>query len=282
MSIYIVGTRKVNFVYPSDYSMLIVGSKDNTEKDSKCKYDNEGDSISQKNPFFCELTALYWIWKNTSDKFVGLDHYRRFLWLNNPEYNYIIKNVHDTDKIQNMISFKDIHTVLEGVDIIVPRKWILGETVEKQYASANRKIDFDITRQVITELYPEYSQSFEKIAQGYQLYPCNMFLTRREWFDKYAKWLFTILFEVEKRTKIPYEDIYQRRIFGFLSERLFNVFLLHNNLKIKEVPIIFIDSKNENTDLKKGIKYQLYDKFPTMYPFIHNTYLFFKNIKHHI
>ena len=235
MSIYIVGTQKVNFNYPSNYTMLIVGSKDNTKKDDKCKYDNEGDSIPQKNPFFCELTALYWIWKNTSDEFVGLDHYRRFLWLNNPQYNYIIKDVHDIDKIHDMISFKDIHTVLEGVDIILPQKWILGETVEKQYASANRKIDFDNTKQVIAELYPEYLQSFEKVAQGYQLYPCNMFLTRRECFDNYAKWLFTILFEVEKRTQIPYEDTYQRRIFGFLSERLFNVYLLHNNLKIKEV-----------------------------------------------
>ena len=36
------------------------------------------DSISNVNKYYCELTGIYHVWKNTSDPIVGICHYRRF------------------------------------------------------------------------------------------------------------------------------------------------------------------------------------------------------------
>ena len=93
-------------------------------------------------------------------------------------------------------------------------------------------------RQIIKERSPQYMPAFEKTMDhsnksvGY-----NMFITHWKHFDAYSEWLFDILFEVERRVP-PIDDPIQSRIYGYMSERLINVFCEYHHLRIKHIPLI--------------------------------------------
>lgn len=203
--------------------------------------DDEGDNISSKNPHFCELTCHYWAWKNLKDvDIVGLNHYRRFFnftkkW---PQFS-ADKSFISTEVFLNQeYQFPDIEKILKKYDIILPiaRHWRVSNT--KQYGDYHIAKDWEILRQIIKDCSPQYMSAFEKTmdhsnkAVGY-----NMFITHWKFFNTYSEWLFDILFEVERRVP-PIDDPVQSRIYGYMSERLINVFCEHYHLKIKHVPLI--------------------------------------------
>lgn len=184
--------------------------------------DNTSDNISLKNPNYCELTAQYWAWKNCNANYVGFCHYRRLFDLNNSK----------------------ISKLLNEYDIILPRIFTLDCTVREQYNRDHIKEDLDKTLEIIASKYPDYMEDAENVLNKKTIYFCNMFITNRELFNSYCEWLFDILFELEKVTVIS-ENKYQSRIFGFLSERLLNIFIEHvkriDDIKIYEVPVKFIE-----------------------------------------
>ena len=184
--------------------------------------DNTSDNISLKNPNYCELTAQYWAWKNCNANYVGFCHYRRLFDLNNSK----------------------ISKLLNEYDIILPRIFTLDCTVREQYNRDHIKEDLDKTLEIIASKYPDYMEDAENVLNKKTIYFCNMFITNRELFNSYCEWLFDILFELEKVTAIS-ENKYQSRIFGFLSERLLNIFIEHvkriDDIKICEVPVKFIE-----------------------------------------
>jgi hypothetical protein len=203
--------------------------------------DDEGENISIKNPHFCELTCHYWAWKNLKNvDIVGLNHYRRYFdftwkW---PQFS-ADKHFITTEYFLNQdYNFPDLDNLLSKYDIILPvaRHWRVSNT--QQYGDYHIAKDWDMLRQIIKERHPKYMPAFEKTMDhsnksvGY-----NMFITHWKHFDAYSEWLFDILFEVEKRVP-PIDDPIQSRIYGYMSERLINVFCEHHNLTIKSIPLI--------------------------------------------
>ena len=205
--------------------------------------DNTGDNISAKNPNYCELTALYWAWKNLDCEYIGLCHYRR----------YFGHKVHAKDikkKKEAIFTKADYENLLTKYDVILPKKRnYYIETVHSQYEHARFKKDLDETEKIIAEKYPGYSEAFTRVMNRRKLYILNMFVMKKSLFDEYCTWLFDILFELEKRTDMTGYDTYEARLFGFMSERLFNVWLERQNLKKCEVPVVFL----ENIDCPKKI-----------------------------
>ena len=203
--------------------------------------DNEGDNISEKNPHFCELTCHYWAWKNLKNvDIVGLNHYRRYFYFTRrwPQFSADKHFKATDDFLKQDYIFPNLEDTLSKYDIILPvaRHWRVSNT--QQYADYHIAKDWEILRQIIKERHPEYMQAFEKtmdhsnISVGY-----NMFITHWKHFDAYSEWLFDILFEVERRVP-PIDDPIQSRIYGYMSERLINVFCEHHHLKIKSIPLI--------------------------------------------
>ena len=203
--------------------------------------DDEGDNISLKNPHFCELTCHYWAWKNLKNvDIIGLNHYRRYFdftrtW---PQFSADKHFISTNTFLKQEYKFPNLEKLLSKYDMILPvaRHWRVSNT--NQYGDYHIAKDWEMLRQIIKERSPQYIPAFEKTmdhsnkAVGY-----NMFITHWKHFEAYSEWLFDILFEVERRVP-PIDDPIQSRIYGYMSERLINVFCEHYHLHIKHIPLI--------------------------------------------
>lgn len=207
--------------------------------------DNIGDNISDKNKVFCELTALYWIWKNSDYEYVGLCHYRRFF------------DIKDKEDIISKEETKKTINILESGKIIVPKIAYLGRSIERQYKHNHDNFIWDALINVLFEKYPDYKDIAEDVFKDNKMYPFNMFIAKKEFVNGYCEWLFNILFEVEKRVDIKNLNEYQLRYAGFLSERLFLIYLLKNNINLVEMNIVDENKKRVSQSAFKKIRNNL-------------------------
>ena len=206
--------------------------------------DNTGDNISTKNDLYSELTALYWIMKNAqrdSDA-LGFCHYRRYLI--NDQYKLFFKkrsryySKASKKAMESLLTpslYRSYQELLSDHDVIVPRQDLIKKkgifyTVEEAYHLEHIKKDWDVTLKVVCEKYPDYGKSIPILCQQTKMFYNNIMIAPWKIWDSYSTWLFDILFEVEKQIELPKHG-YQRRVMGFLAERLHNLFVIHNQLK---------------------------------------------------
>lgn len=197
--------------------------------------DDEGDNISEKNPNYCELTALYWAWKNLDADYIGLCHYRRY---------FIHRSLWDRMKPRKdrIYHKKDYEKLLQKYDIILSTKGKVKlndkvVTLYTQYICSHHKLVLEKTEKVLGQLFPEYKDLFSYTMAKNHTHVCNMFVMKVGLFHEYCTWLFSILFEVEKEMEdLGYADKLPRE-YGFLSERLFNVWIAGQNCRKCEIPI---------------------------------------------
>ena len=225
------------------YTPIQVGKTLHPDLDLGFITDSTGDNISEKNASYCELTALYWAWKNLKDvDYIGLAHYRRYFDLSTNEYAEIITT--DNTSYDPAEDQRVIASLVKRYDIITPRPNIYPYNVATEYSVAHISEDMRCVQDVIRKNFPEYYDAFIKaIYLSNSSSPYNMFITRWDIFDEYCRFLFGVLAEAEKNISVEHYSPYQKRIYGFLAERLWNVFLAKksdSDLRIKYMPVRFI------------------------------------------
>lgn len=231
----IVATHKKYWMPQDDMYLPVHVGAEGKNVELGFQKDNVGDNISYKNANYCELTGLYWAWKNLKADYVGLAHYRRHFCENKVKCN----------KKESVISKIQVEKLLENVDVLLPkpRNYFI-ETNYNQYAHAHHAIDLDETRKIVEEKYPNYLKTFDKSMKSTIGHRFNMFIMKKDKFDEYCNWLFDILFELEKRLDISNYSVNDARVFGFVSERLLDVWLYTNDYKYKDLSYIFMEKQN--------------------------------------
>ena len=213
----------------SEYIPMVVGPNKDNVSFSDFLRDDTGENIAAKNPNYCELTALYWAWKNLQDDYCGLVHYRRYF----------------VTSFNKPIPTQTIKEYLKEVDVLLPKKrYHDGETNLELYSRRHYKKDLIETRSIIDEFYPEYTAAFDKVMNDKSLHSYNMMIMKKSVLDNYCSWLFDILEKLENRTDISGYDAHQARIYGFISERLLDVWLTTNNIQYKELPVRFLEKRS--------------------------------------
>lgn len=225
------------------------------------------DNISDKNCGYSELTAMYWAWKNIRSaypdvKYVGLFHYRRFLSFNKTRpFRGIMyrpeREIHDY-----RVDAEKVIRDLEAGKIIVPCISHESEPIALGYCYGHMSGDYRAMRKVIEEKFPDYFNEFmNSLEFGNQYLLANMFIMKYDDFTAYSEWLFAVLSEVEKIIPWRSYDPYQRRVFGFLSERLFIVWLRKNSKKLKQYSMyMYMDNDyvpREKSLLKRTIEFPM-------------------------
>ncbi|MBS6435244.1 MULTISPECIES: DUF4422 domain-containing protein [Pantoea] len=241
--------------------------KANSFNEICCDGDDSGDNISFKNPFYCELTAQYWVWKNDiSSEYVGFMHYRRHLnFSNKQDYPEDVWGVVNEDVISSTyedkfgLNEKSIVEAIGEYDILLPKKWSVKQAGSKnnyEHYKVSQYLhieDYQAAIDCLLYLYPEYSSAVKEFNSAHDGYYTNMFVMRTELFCEYSEWLFKIFNELEKEFALKNYNAQEKRVIGHISERLFNIFIIHkeknSSLKKKELQRTFVKTETFNGKL---------------------------------
>lgn len=175
--------------------------------------DDSGDNISAKNGNYCECTALYWAWKNgwaADTDYIGLRHYRRRLAITDEQLQSLDAN---------------------GIDMVLMEPTYVEDFSFHFHLGAGGKQDWDVLGQAVKEVRPEYYESFIHFENQHMVCQCNLFVMRRQLFDEYAEYLFSILGWIDNY----YSSLAERndRYLGYLAESLTSLFAMHNRDRLK-------------------------------------------------
>ena len=203
-------------------------------------YDDEGDSISEKNRSYCELTAQYWAWKNDAANWQGIFHYRRYLSFDarsraravgerfGRAYRVLDR---PSGEVLRRAGYepRELLRFLDHFDAVAPVPEEMGLSAVRQYETAphHHAADLAIVRDLLRQGDPRLLRAAETYLNGTSLYFGNLFLMRRPLFEAYSAWLFSLLARYDGQKDVSGYTPQALRVDGYLAERLLGVYLTY-------------------------------------------------------
>ncbi len=262
VTIYCVYHKKAHLISGSAVRAIQVGNGNDIAPD--ILRDNVLTNINKKNESYCELTAHYWAWRNdsTSD-YIGLMHYRRLLSFA-PKTSFrrnrwgfcVVPAFTDALLSQLNLSDKEVSQYCLGVDMVLPNPWDVKRSgysslrEHYRFGDGQHVADLDAARAILLASYPDFVSHYDRVIGGSVASFNNMFVMRRAVFEDYSTWIFDVLERLE--AIIPWRSYapVDRRVFGYLSERLLNVWVswyqsAHPETIIRYADPVFVDDPSE-------------------------------------
>ncbi|GAO99108.1 DUF4422 domain-containing protein [Fructobacillus ficulneus] len=233
MKVYVATHKKYEIPQDGLYQPLMVGSAMRDSIPDGYQRDDQGDSISAKNPNFNELTGLYWMWKNSDEDVIGLAHYRRYLGL---QAGHDISKRLDRDAIDKLLA---------DFDVILPkqRNYYI-ENQRNHYLHAHAVEPYQVMEDIIKTDFSDFYPAFQSMEKSTKAHLFNMFIMNKAAFNDYAAFVFGVLSKVEEKIDISVLEGQDARVFGFLSERLMDTWLNTRDYSHKDVPVISLEKTN--------------------------------------
>lgn len=227
--------------------------------------DDTGDNISFLNDNFCELTAIYWVWKHYEEignpEYVGFMHYRRHFLFGQKQYNSnyygLVKIPFADDKYlkEDLTSDENIITYVSKYDAIISESVDVKETtgvnnVYEHYKKFHNIKDYDLAMSILENTSPEMTKYSKLYNNSKNAYFLNMFIFNKKIFFDFCEWLFPLLFEIQSTIDLKGNSNYQNRAVGFIAERLTGIFItkiLEEQYRTKALPVSFIETFQEDS-----------------------------------
>ena len=208
-------------------------------------HDDTGDNISEKNRAYCELTAQYWAWKNADADYYGFFHYRRYLY---PDVNtrrpYRIER-EPTLPLLDKLGYRGFSELIQRYDLIVPKGENMYLPVREHYANApfHHRKDLELVEEIVRRRHPDMIPALEQHLSGTICCFGNIFIMKRHIFHDYCAWLFPLLEEFDRQADLSGYSHQERRVDGYLAERLLGVYLTHRRgeLRTLELPRVHFE-----------------------------------------
>ena len=209
--------------------------------------DDSGDNISELNSEYCELTGLYWAWKNLDADYLGLVHYRRYFC--GKRKSFVKRVLRRVDPFSRVLTSKELDFLLNRYRIILPRKRnYMIETLYSHYIHTHQVEEFNKVIKILKDKYPNYVKPYNRVMSRTWGYMFNMMIMPRELMDDYCAWVFDVLEELRGAIDSSKRSGFEKRYPGRVAELLFNVWLEYkieqgviSENDIVELPVVYME-----------------------------------------